>query len=131
MKLLNCMLFFYLKVHGGTRSSDIIRKVKKAEEIANENDGIISANPKLRSFKIMDTVLFFDEANTTEAVGIIKEIMCDRSLLGRPIEINKRLKIVAACNPYRKYVIFYNSISIIAMYSSSWSSYNKCFIDIE
>jgi hypothetical protein len=28
----------------------------------------------------MDTVLFFDEANTTEAIGVIKEIMCDKSL---------------------------------------------------
>lgn len=50
----------------------------------------------------MDTVLFFDEANTTEAIGAIKEIMCDKTLKGRQIEIHQRLKIVAACNPYRK-----------------------------
>jgi hypothetical protein len=52
----------------------------------------------------MDTVLFFDEANTTEAIGVIKEIMCDKSLGGKPIKLHERLKIVAACNPYRKYV---------------------------
>lgn len=50
----------------------------------------------------MYTVLFFDEANTTEAIGVIKEIMCDKTIQGRPIEIHQRLKIVAACNPYRK-----------------------------
>lgn len=49
------------------------------------------------------TVLFFDEANTTEAIGLIKEIMCDRSMEGEPLELCHSLKIVAACNPYRKY----------------------------
>ena len=49
------------------------------------------------------TVLFFDEANTTEAIGLIKEIMCDRSMEGEPLELCDSLKIVAACNPYRKY----------------------------
>ena len=48
------------------------------------------------------TVLFFDEANTTEAIGLIKEIMCDRSMEGEPLELCQSLKIVAACNPYRK-----------------------------
>ncbi|CAC5422253.1 RNF213 [Mytilus coruscus] len=51
----------------------------------------------------MFTVLFFDEANTTEAIGVIKEIMCDKSLGGKPIHIHEQLKIVAACNPYRKH----------------------------
>jgi hypothetical protein len=42
----------------------------------------------------MFTVLFFDEANTTEAIGVIKEIMCDKSLCGNPIQIHERLKII-------------------------------------
>ena len=45
------------------------------------------------------TVLFFDEANTTDALGLIKEIMCDRRLNGKPIE--EDIKFAAACNPYR------------------------------
>ncbi|CAC5418278.1 RNF213 [Mytilus coruscus] len=57
-----------MKVHGGTKVSDI----KK-------------------------------ETNTTEAIGVIKEIMCDRSLEGKPIKLHEKLKIVAACNPYRKH----------------------------
>ena len=50
----------------------------------------------------MDTVVFFDEANTTDAIGLIKEILCDRRLHGRPVSDD--LKFIAACNPYRRYV---------------------------
>ena len=45
------------------------------------------------------TVLFFDEVNTTEALGLIKEVVCDRTLNGKPIP--DELKFAAACNPYR------------------------------
>ncbi|VDI62833.1 Hypothetical predicted protein, partial [Mytilus galloprovincialis] len=83
-----------MKVHGGTTAKDIIMKVEIAEKIATKN---AKDNPN------MFTVLFFDEANTTEAIGVIKEIMCDKSLGGKPIEFNKTLKIIAACNPYRKH----------------------------
>ena len=50
----------------------------------------------------MYTVLFFDEANTTEAIGLIKEIMCDKSMEGKKLKLCENLKMVAACNPYRK-----------------------------
>ena len=46
--------------------------------------------------KKIDTVLFFDEANTTDALGMIKEIIVDRSCNGRPLSDN--LKFVVACN---------------------------------
>ncbi len=61
---------------------------KTAEE--NAQDGIC-------------TVVFFDEANTTEAIGLIKEIMCDRRLPG--LKISDNMKFIAACNPYRKSVL--------------------------
>ncbi|CAG2252466.1 RNF213 [Mytilus edulis] len=83
-----------MKVHGGTKPSDIVKKVQLAEVVAMDN---------AQKYKNMDTVLFFDEANTTEAIGVIKEIMCDKSLGGKPINLHERLKIVAACNPYRKH----------------------------
>ena len=51
----------------------------------------------------MDTVVFFDEANTTDAIGLIKEIMCDRRIHGKTV--SEDLKFIAACNPYRKLVI--------------------------
>lgn len=50
----------------------------------------------------MFTVLFFDEANTTEDIGLIKEIMCDQTMEGEKLNICDNMKIVAACNPYRK-----------------------------
>ena len=48
----------------------------------------------------LDTVVFFDEANTTDAIGLIKEIMCDRRINGKPV--SEGLKFIAACNPYKK-----------------------------
>ena len=62
-----------------------------AETVAVKNE---------RLGKKIDTVLFFDEANTTDALGMIKEIIVDRSCNGRPLSDN--LKFVVACNPYRK-----------------------------
>ncbi|XP_053385748.1 E3 ubiquitin-protein ligase RNF213-like [Mercenaria mercenaria] len=83
-----------MKVHGGVSNEDIKSKVKEAETVAIEN----------RKFREdMYTVLFFDEANTTESIGLIKEIMCDHTMEGRPLDICKNLKFVAACNPYRKH----------------------------
>ena len=69
---------------------DIKHKVNKAIEMAKQN-------------KRTNTVLFLDEANTTEAIGLIKEVMVDKMLFGKPLGIAKcGLEIVAACNPYRK-----------------------------
>ena len=53
----------------------------------------------------LDTVVFFDEANTTDAIGLIREIMCDRRMYGKGIP--EDLKFIAACNPYRRYVRVY------------------------
>ena len=53
----------------------------------------------------METVVFFDEANTTDAIGLIKEIMCDRRVHGKPVSVD--LKFIAACNPYRRYTLWH------------------------
>ncbi|XP_077981790.1 E3 ubiquitin-protein ligase RNF213-like [Glandiceps talaboti] len=81
--------FFLMKVHGGTTFNDIEKKVELAEEKALENGDDVY------------TILFFDEANTTEAVSLIKEVMLDRTVNGRPLKTTC-LQFVAACNPYRK-----------------------------
>lgn len=80
-----------MQVHGGIKERDIEEFLKAAKKQAIEN------RPKN-----LDTVVFFDEANTTDAIGLIKEIMCDRRLHGKPIPDD--LKFVAACNPYRRSV---------------------------
>ena len=91
-----------LKVHGGTTAEDIHKKVKEAEALARKTkESAEQAGPENSSWPIY-TVLFFDEANTTEAIGAIKEVMCDGAMNGRPIELHQNLKMVAACNPYRK-----------------------------
>ncbi|KAA0724978.1 E3 ubiquitin-protein ligase rnf213-beta [Triplophysa tibetana] len=82
-----------VKVHGGTNSETIYKKVREAEEMAQNNR---------KKYKV-DTVLFFDEANTTEAIFAIKEVLCDKTVEGYPLKKNSGLKIIAACNPYRKH----------------------------
>ena len=78
-----------IQVHGGTTEADVQEFVSVVENEAVKNVQ-----------KGVDTIAFFDEANTTDAVGLIKEVMCDRRINGRPILEN--LKFIAACNPYRK-----------------------------
>ena len=86
-----------MKVHGGVTRKDIISKVKEAELLAARN------RSHFGEYKIQ-TVLFFDEANTTDALGLIKEIMCDRHVNGRKVEgLGSSLHVIAACNPYRKH----------------------------
>ena len=43
--------------------------------------------------------IFFDEFNTTRSIGMIKEITCERTLLGRQLPIN--MVFLGACNPRR------------------------------
>ncbi|XP_067280905.1 E3 ubiquitin-protein ligase rnf213-alpha isoform X2 [Pseudorasbora parva] len=82
-----------VKVHGGTNSDMIYTKVRDAEAMALRN--------KLDYG--FDSVLFFDEANTTEAISSIKEILCDNTADGQHLTSNTGLQIIAACNPYRKH----------------------------
>ncbi|XP_060586365.1 E3 ubiquitin-protein ligase rnf213-alpha-like [Ruditapes philippinarum] len=84
-----------MKVHLGTTNKDIIRRVKQADKVAEAN--------KYEYGDHVYTVLFFDEANTTEAIGLIKEIICDKSMEGKKLKLCENLKIIAACNPYRKH----------------------------
>ncbi|XP_077861744.1 E3 ubiquitin-protein ligase rnf213-alpha-like [Saccoglossus kowalevskii] len=81
--------FHMVKIHGGTTNVDIEKKVWKASQSAKHNEHKIN-------------VLFFDEANSCEAVGLVGEILIDRTVRGKPID-TPNLKFVAACNPYRKH----------------------------
>ncbi|XP_071287737.1 E3 ubiquitin-protein ligase RNF213-like isoform X2 [Agelaius tricolor] len=82
-----------VKVHGGTTAEMIYTTIRKAEELAKSN----------KEQHGLDTILFFDEANTTDAVSSIKEILCDRTVQGEPLASGSGLRIIAACNPYRKH----------------------------
>lgn len=82
-----------VKVHGGTNADMIYTKVREAESIACSNKQDYG----------FDSVLFFDEANTTEAISSIKEVLCDKTVEGESMMPNTGLQIIAACNPYRKH----------------------------
>ncbi|XP_064532292.1 E3 ubiquitin-protein ligase RNF213 isoform X2 [Pseudopipra pipra] len=82
-----------VKVHGGTTAEMIYARIREAEALAKAN----------KEQHGLDTVLFFDEANTTEAVSSIKEVLCDRTVQGKPLASGSGLRIIAACNPYRKH----------------------------
>nr|XP_019957387.1 PREDICTED: E3 ubiquitin-protein ligase RNF213 [Paralichthys olivaceus] len=82
-----------VKVHGGTSSEMIYSKVREAENVA-------LINKEEYGF---DSVLFFDEANTTEAISSIKEVLCDKTVKGERLTHHSGLQIIAACNPYRKH----------------------------
>jgi E3 ubiquitin-protein ligase RNF213 len=82
-----------LKVHGGTTAGHIRRSVRRAQAQAMRNWSDHQVN----------TCLFFDEANTTRSISLIKEIMCDGTMDGEPLNLEQfHLNIIAALNPYRK-----------------------------
>ena len=92
-----------LKVHGGTTEKDVMDKVMEAEALAVENSLSATVYMDDTNSLNIDTVLFFDDVNTSPAIGLIKEIMCDRRMYGRKIRTDIGLQFIAACNPYRKH----------------------------
>ncbi|RXN17930.1 E3 ubiquitin-protein ligase RNF213-alpha-like protein [Labeo rohita] len=82
-----------VKVHGGTSSGLVYTKVRESEDMALRNKQKYGLN----------SVLFFDEANTTEAISSIKEVLCDNTAIGQNLTDGTGLQIIAACNPYRKH----------------------------
>jgi len=82
-----------MKTHGGVTEENIYTLVKEAIDLARRN----------KEQGIPLTVVFFDEANTTNAIGTIKEVMCDRLVNGVPIPNDIGLQFVAAINPYREH----------------------------
>ncbi len=104
----NLKVLMHVKVHGGTTSAIIEQKLEEAEKLAKKNFEVLyrrrNIGPETNIGDIpASCVLFFDEANTTEAIGLIKEIMCDSTCNGYPIDYRHGLKIIAACNPYKKH----------------------------
>ncbi|XP_065678772.1 E3 ubiquitin-protein ligase rnf213-alpha isoform X3 [Hydra vulgaris] len=85
---------YLVKVHGGVTHQYILTKIDQAKKLAKEN----YINHKL------NTILFFDEANTSDAIGLIKEVMVDKRADGDPLRLGEcGLEIVAAINPYKKH----------------------------
>jgi len=76
-----------LNIHGGMEDTDIITWM----------EGCIA---EARSMGPMERlIVFLDEVNTCNCMGLFKEMICDRSMNGRPLP--STIRIIAACNPYR------------------------------
>ena len=76
---------FPFHLHAGVSEEEIIDFIQKKECHAKD---------------IKQQVwIFLDEINTCDHLGLINDIMCHHSLLGRPL--SKNLVFLAACNPYK------------------------------
>jgi MoxR-like ATPase len=84
-----------LNVHGGLESADIIEWVS-ARVDESLNDDRMDNYGNLRSRRVM---LFLDEINTCNCMGLFKEIVCEHSINGK--QLPPSVSIIAACNPYR------------------------------
>ncbi|XP_046854625.1 uncharacterized protein LOC124447604 isoform X2 [Xenia sp. Carnegie-2017] len=77
--------FTIYNIHAGRTEDDIREFIeKKNEEACMDNS---------------QRWIFLDEINTCHHLGLINEIVCHHTLLGRPI--SRKLVFLAACNPYK------------------------------
>ena len=75
------------------------------QNVEQEVDDHIKKKTRIRDEELLRRVLFLDEANTSEAIGLIKEIMIDGTLNGKALKFDRYcIDVIAACNPYRRYV---------------------------
>lgn len=65
----------------------------------------------------IDTVVFFDEANTSDVISLIKEIMCDGKCRGKLLPPS--LKFVASCSPYRRYYLLKVLLLVLCRHSDT------------
>ncbi|CAF2743269.1 unnamed protein product, partial [Rotaria sp. Silwood2] len=77
------------RIHAGVTADQIVKTIQEyiiqAEECAKQGKRLW---------------VFFDEFNTTTNIGLLKEIMCDRTLLGEILPSN--IVFLGACNPLRQ-----------------------------
>jgi hypothetical protein len=78
---------FVLDVHGGTTERDIVKIFEKAELAVT-------------SGQVKESFVFLDEINTCAHMGLLCEVICQRSLFGK--RIHEDVKVLAALNPYRR-----------------------------
>ena len=75
-----------LQIHAGTTDKDIVEFIENVLE-------------KEKNGKNELIWVFLDEINTCNSLGLITEIICNHTYLGK--KIDERFIFLAACNPYR------------------------------
>jgi len=84
---------YTLNIHAGIEDDDIIQFIRE--------NNLYNDPRKNKDMKTTDdmVLIFLDEINTCNSLGLITEIMLKRSCKGELLRNN--IKIIAACNPYR------------------------------
>ena len=77
-----------LQIHAGTTDHKIVSFLEEVNE-----------KVKKEGAEKQITWVFFDEINTCNSLGLITEIMCNHTCLGK--KINENFVFLGACNPYR------------------------------
>ena len=72
-----------------------------AENLKNKNDENKNNENKDESNEKL-IIVFFDEFNTCNSLGLLTEIMCSKKCQG--VDVKKNIAFVGACNPYRKII---------------------------
>ena len=86
-------------MNNGEQSLEIINiNPSFTDKILEEKLNMI--NLKAKSEKGKDLWVFFDELNTCHSLVLLTEIFMNRSYNG--IALEKNIKLIGACNPYRK-----------------------------
>eukprot|EP00796_Vickermania_ingenoplastis_P001486 gene1486-875_t len=75
-----------------TDARDRLERIQKLGEAMKDFDFHLHREARI--------CIFFDEFNTTSCMGLLKEIIQDRSLMGVPLPAH--LVPIAACNPFRE-----------------------------
>ena len=78
--------FLVLDVHGGSTEEDFIQIFQKGDSI-------------IKSGISREVYIFLDEVNTCPHMGLISQVICQRTIYDQ--RINENIKILAALNPYR------------------------------
>ena len=95
-----------LNIHAGTTEKDIINFIY--EEVIQDSLKLIQKEAIIKYNKFNESKyylekkiwLFLDEINTCNSLGLISELMCNRSFLGEELFTN--IILIGACNPYRE-----------------------------
>lgn len=93
-------IFIPFNIHAGVAASEIKSVVKAAGERVNRLRQLGDALPTFYRHRRAEICIFFDEFNTTPFMGLLKEIILDRSLDGE--KLPEALIPIAACNPFRE-----------------------------
>lgn len=93
----NIPMFYRLMVHPGITPDEVMQFLMPIRELARNLQLPDDAVDKVSEVSL---VCFFDEVNTAECQGLVKEILYDRSIGGDQLEEN--LFFIAAINPDKR-----------------------------